>query len=252
MTHIDGCSDPLSTPHPWYVLMELSSSRPDAGVRESFDALLETAFTDGIISDAVVAENIGQANALWRLRETLPEAQKHEGGSIKHDVSVPVSRVPEFITQGIAAIATHFPGARPVPFGHVGDGNIHFNITQPAGADKQAFLGQWAAMNRVVHDIVVGMEGSISAEHGIGQLKRGEMAHYKDPVELDLMRRLKQAIDPANLMNPGKVVVDPRSFPRPHARASGESGKKILPSRETFGTARAFKHCAPRVHPLNF
>jgi D-lactate dehydrogenase (cytochrome) len=204
--HIAGATDPLSAPHPWYVLVEFSTSRPDASVRASFDKLLETAFEEGIISDAVIAESGEQEKGLWRLRESLPEAQKHEGGSIKHDISVPVSRVPAFIAQGMAAIAKHFPGARPVPFGHLGDGNIHFNISQPLGADKAAYLAQWENMNRVVHDIVAGMDGSFSAEHGIGMLKVDEMKHYKDPVELDLMRRLKHALDPQNLMNPGKVV----------------------------------------------
>lgn len=204
--HIAGVSDPFAAAHPWYVLTEFSTSRPDVAVRGSFDALLEQAFEEGIIANAVVAESGEQEKNLWRLRESLPEAQKHEGGSIKHDISVPVSRVPDFIAQGTAAIAKHFPGARPVPFGHLGDGNIHFNISQPLGADKTAYLAQWEEMNRVVHDIVVNMEGSFSAEHGIGMLKVGEMKHYKDPVELDLMRRLKRAIDPDNVMNPGKVV----------------------------------------------
>ncbi|MGE4065059.1 MAG: FAD-binding oxidoreductase [Rhodospirillaceae bacterium] len=206
MRHIAGVTDPLQAPHPWYVLIEFSTSRPDAGVRASFETLLETAFGEEIITDAVIAESLEQRNNLWRIRESLPEAQKHEGGSIKHDIAVPVSAVPAFIAQGTELIAAHFPGARPVPFGHLGDGNIHFNISQPVGADKTAYLAQWSEMNRLVHDLVVRMNGSFSAEHGIGRLKVGEMKHYKDPVELDLMRRLKHALDPANLMNPGKVV----------------------------------------------
>lgn len=206
LRHIAGVTDPLSSPHPWYVLIEFSTSRPDASVRASFETLLETAFGEEIITDAVIAESLEQRNALWRIRESLPEAQKHEGGSIKHDVAVPVSRVPAFIAQGTELIAAHFPGARPVPFGHLGDGNIHFNISQPVGADKSAYLARWTEMNRLVHDLVTTMDGSISAEHGIGRLKVDEMKHYKDPVELDLMRRLKQALDPQNLMNPGKVV----------------------------------------------
>ena len=204
--HIAGVSDPFAAPHPWYVLTEFSSSRPDVSVRGSFDALLETAFEEGIIADAVVAESGERQKSLWRIRESLPEAQKYEGGSIKHDVSVPVSRVPEFIAEGSAAVAARFPGVRPVPFGHLGDGNIHFNISQPVGADTAGYLKHWEEMNRIVHDMVVGMNGSISAEHGIGMLKVREMQRYKDPVELDLMRRLKHAIDPDNLMNPGKVV----------------------------------------------
>ncbi len=206
MKHIAGITDPFAAKHPWYVLIEFSSSRPDARIRASFDALLETAFEEGIIGDAVMAESAQQQKNLWRIRETLSEVQKFEGGSIKHDVSVPVSRVPEFIALASAAVTEAFPGVRPVPFGHLGDGNIHFNVSQPPGADKAAYLAQWSEMNRIVHDIVVGMQGSISAEHGIGMLKVDEMKHYKDPVELDLMRRLKRAIDPANLMNPGKVI----------------------------------------------
>ncbi len=204
--HIAGVTDPFAAPHPWYVLTEFSSSRPDVSVRGSFDGLLETAFEEGIIADAVIAESGEQQKSLWRIRESLPEAQKYEGGSIKHDVSVPVSRVPQFIAEGSAAVAARFPGVRPVPFGHLGDGNIHFNISQPVGADTAGYLKHWEEMNRVVHDMVVGMNGSISAEHGIGMLKVREMQRYKDPVELDLMRRLKHAIDPHNLMNPGKVV----------------------------------------------
>lgn len=206
MRHIAGVSDPLQSPSPWYVLIEFSTSRPDASVRGSFEALLESAFGEEIITDAVIAESLDQRNSLWRIRESLPEAQKHEGGSIKHDVAVPVSLVPAFIAKGVELIAANFPGARPVPFGHLGDGNIHFNISQPHGMDKAAYLAQWTEMNRVVHDLVVSMDGSISAEHGIGRLKVEEMKHYKDPVELDLMRRLKRALDPANSLNPGKVV----------------------------------------------
>ncbi|MDX2145544.1 MAG: FAD-binding oxidoreductase [Rhodospirillaceae bacterium] len=204
--HIAGCGDPFGAKHDWYVLIEFSTSRPGSGLRGTFDKLLETAFESGIVTDAVVAESQEQAKKLWRLRESLPEAQKHEGGSIKHDVSVPVSLVPKFIAEAAQAVTTKFPGCRPVPFGHVGDGNVHFNVSQPVGRDKAAYLAQWEAMNRVVHDMVVGMNGSISAEHGIGLLKIEEMKHYKDPVELDLMRKLKRALDPANLMNPGKVV----------------------------------------------
>ncbi len=204
--HIPGVSDPFDAPHAWYVLVAFSSSRPGQPIRASFDALLEAAFGENIIANAVVAESVEQSNALWRLRESLPEAQRHEGGSIKHDVSVPVSCIPQFIASGTALMAQHFPGARPVPFGHVGDGNIHFNVTQPIGADKTAYLAGWGKMNRLVHDLVVGLNGSIAAEHGIGQLKVAELAHYKDPIELDLMRRVKRAIDPNNLMNPGKVI----------------------------------------------
>lgn len=204
--HIDGVSDPLTEPHDWYTLIEFSTSRPDAGLRASFEQLLESAFEDGIIVDAVIAESLDQAESLWRMRESLPEAQKFEGGSIKHDVSVPVSRVPEFIDQAMTAVKMAFPDVRPCPFGHVGDGNVHFNVSQPVGMDQQTYLGQWEDMNRIVHDMVVSMNGSISAEHGIGRLKVEEMEHYKDSVELDLMKTLKAALDPSGTMNPGKVV----------------------------------------------
>ena len=204
--HIDGASDPLSEPYDWYALIEFSTSRPNANLRAGFETLLEAAFEDGIITDAVIAESEGQREALWRLRESLPEAQKHEGGSIKHDVSVPVSRVPEFIDRATVAVKEAFPGVRPCPFGHVGDGNVHFNVTQPKDISKDIYIAKWERMNRVVHDIVVEMGGSISAEHGIGRLKVHEMELYKDPVELELMKTLKAALDPNRTMNPGKVV----------------------------------------------
>ncbi len=204
--HIDGVSDPLGHPHDWYTLIEFSTSRPDADLRTGFEGLLEIALEEGIINDAVIAESEAQRESLWRIRESLPEAQKNEGGSIKHDVSVPVSRVPEFITRAMAAVCEAFPGVRPCPFGHVGDGNVHFNITQPETVSRDIYLAKWASMNRIVHDIVMEMNGSISAEHGIGRLKVKEMEHYKDTVELDLMKALKSAIDPRRTMNPGKVV----------------------------------------------
>ncbi|MGB1877453.1 MAG: FAD-binding oxidoreductase [Rhodospirillaceae bacterium] len=204
--HIDGVTDPLSEAYDWYTLIEFSTSRPNSDLRAGFEGLLEAAFEDGIIVDAVIAESQAQAENLWRIRESLPEAQKHEGGSIKHDVSVPVSLVPEFVTRGTAAVLKAYPGARPCPFGHVGDGNVHFNVSQPEDMDKDAYLSEWEAMNRIVHDLVMDMNGSISAEHGIGRLKVEEMEYYKDAVELDLMKTLKAALDPKCTMNPGKVV----------------------------------------------
>lgn len=201
-----GIVDPFDRPHPWYALIELSSSRPDGGLRAALETVLADAFETGIVRDAVLADSEERRQALWRIRESVPGAQKREGGSIKHDVSVPVSCVPDFIREATAAVEEALPGVRVVPFGHVGDGNIHFNLTQPAGADKAAFLAEWGRMNRIVHDIVTGMRGSISAEHGIGRLKRGELAHYKSPVEMDLMRRIKGALDPQGIMNPGKVL----------------------------------------------
>lgn len=203
--HLAGARDPFDAPHPWVLLIELSSSRP-GGLREALEGVLETALENGSALDAVLAESGEQRKALWRIREGVPEAQKREGGSIKHDVAVSTSRVPEMLERCTTAVEAAMPGVRVVAFGHLGDGNIHFNLTQPVGADKQAFLDAWQDMNRIVHDIVADMGGSVSAEHGIGLLKIEEMARYKSPVELDLMRRIKTAIDPQGLMNPGKVL----------------------------------------------
>jgi D-lactate dehydrogenase (cytochrome) len=204
--HMPGITDPFDQPYPWYVLIELSTSRADAGLRDSLETLLGEAVEAGEVMDAVIAGSIEQRRALWRIRESIPEAQKREGASIKHDVSVPTASVPAFIAAAGTAVAAAYPGVRIVPFGHVGDGNIHFNLQVPVDADGPAFLGEWERLNRVVHDIVASMNGSISAEHGIGQLKRGELARYKAPLELELMRRIKSAFDPAGLMNPGKIL----------------------------------------------
>ena len=208
LRHIPGSRDPFARSYPWYLLLELSSSRP-GGLREALEAMLAEALDEGLALDAVLAESLEQRHALWRIRESIPEAQKKEGGSIKHDVAVATSRVPEMIRRCTKAVETALPGVRVVAFGHLGDGNTHFNLTQPVGADKPGFLAQWSRMNRIVHDIVVEMEGSISAEHGIGRLKTDELAHYKPALDLELMRRVKTALDPRGLMNPGKVVSVP-------------------------------------------
>ena len=204
--HIDGAASPLEGQHECYVLLEFGSANRDADLAELMEATLTDAFEATVIEDAVIAQSGQQAEQLWKIRESIPEAQKHEGGSIKHDVSVPVSRTPDMIAQATELVKRLVPGVRVVAFGHLGDGNIHFNLSQPEGADKQAFLAQWHAVNAQVHDLVVSMGGSFSAEHGVGQLKTGEMARLKDPVELDLMRTLKSALDPHNRLNPGKVV----------------------------------------------
>lgn len=206
MENLPGISDPFEEAHDWYVLMELSTSRAEGNLQESLETLLGEAMEAGEVVDAVMASSMEQRNGLWRIREGVPEAQKKYGGSIKHDVSVPVSSVPDFIRRATPAVEAAMPGVRVIPFGHVGDGNIHYNLSQPKGGDKQAFLARWEEMNRIVHDIVVEMRGSISAEHGIGILKKQELAHYKDSLELELMRKIKAALDPNGLMNPGKVV----------------------------------------------
>jgi FAD/FMN-containing dehydrogenase len=215
LQHITAAARPLPADHAAYALVELTSSDPAADLAGRLEVLLSQALADGVIEDAAVAASEAQNQAFWQLRESVPEAQKREGGSIKHDVSVPVSRVADFIEAASAACERALPGIRVCAFGHFGDGNIHFNLSQPVGMDKSAFLQRWGDFNRIVHDIVAGMKGSISAEHGIGLLKREELRRYKDPVALDLMRTLKQALDPQGLFNPGKVV--PAAEPPPES-----------------------------------
>jgi FAD/FMN-containing dehydrogenase len=204
--HIPDVSDPLAQPYEHYALLRVSAGRPDSGLRETLETTLAEALEDGLVLDATIAESEAQAQALWRIRESIPEAESAEGGSIKHDISVPVSRIAEFIEAAHAKVLEMIPGARPVPFGHVGDGNVHFNITQPANADREAFLARWSEVNDAVHRIVADKDGSISAEHGVGRLKREEITHYKSAVEIALMRRLKATLDPKGIMNPGKVI----------------------------------------------
>jgi D-lactate dehydrogenase (cytochrome) len=196
--------DPLARKYPWYVLMELSSPREDA--RATLEAILATALEGGIVDDAVIAASLSQRQAFWKLRDEMSAAQKPEGGSIKHDISVPTAAVPDFIAEANAAVVKLIPGARPVPFGHLGDGNIHYNVSQPAGADTADFLGRWHEVNAVVFEIVLRMGGSISAEHGIGVLKRDELPEVKDKVAIELMRQFKAMLDPQGIMNPGKVL----------------------------------------------
>jgi FAD/FMN-containing dehydrogenase len=198
--------DPFDEVYQHYALVELTSSRRDAGLRPLLEGALESAFDDGIAVNAVIASSGAQAERLWRMRETLPEAQKNLGVGIKHDVSVPVSRVPEFIVRATKYCEDAIEGARVVSFGHIGDGNVHFNLMQPEDADVAAFLARGAEITTRVHDIAAELDGSFSAEHGIGVLKKHELERYKSPVELNLMRALKHTLDPHNIMNPGKVV----------------------------------------------
>jgi FAD/FMN-containing dehydrogenase len=204
--HMPGVRDPLESPHDWYVLLDISSSRSSQDARETIEAILTEGLERGLVDDAVIAESIAQEKAFWHLRESMSEAQRYEGGSIKHDISVPVASVPAFMDKAGPAVLAMIPGARICAFGHMGDGNLHYNISQPVGADKADFLARWYEVNDVVHAIVAEFRGSISAEHGIGRLKRDELAHVKSPVALALMHRLKQAFDPAGIMNPGKVL----------------------------------------------
>ena len=202
--HIPGTRDPFPSPHAWYVLIELKSGAQN--LRETMEAALTDAAAQGLAADALIAASETQRRAFARLRETLSESQKYEGGSIKCDIAVPVSAIPAFLREAAAAVAAACPGIRPVAFGHVGDGNIHFNLSQPPGADKSAFLAQWDGLTRIVHDIAARLDGSISAEHGLGQMKKAEILHYKSAVEMTLMRQVKACLDPRGIMNPGKVV----------------------------------------------
>ncbi|WP_339037971.1 FAD-binding oxidoreductase [Bradyrhizobium symbiodeficiens] len=196
--------DPLSEKHPWYVLMELSSPGDDA--RTPLETILARAMEEEIVDDAVIAANLTQRNNFWKLREEMSAAQKPEGGSIKHDISVPIAAVPAFIDEANAAVVKLIPGARPVPFGHLGDGNLHYNVSQPIGADTADYLARWHDVNAVVFEIVLRMGGSISAEHGIGVLKRDELPEVKDKTAIELMRAIKAMLDPHGIMNPGKVL----------------------------------------------
>ena len=207
LRHVPGTADPLTSRHRWHVLLEVSSSQTGSGLRASLEGFLERAMGDGLVADGIIATSAAQSRALWRIREGMVEGQKHEGGSIKHDVSVPVSKVADFIVAATDAVERTLPGIRPVAFGHVGDGNVHFNLSQPMGADTRVYLARWAEFNHLVHDLVRRFDGSISAEHGIGRLKREELPHYKGALELELMRKLKRALDPLGLMNPGKVLL---------------------------------------------
>jgi len=203
--HVPNASDPLSKPSDWYVLTEVAAAG-ELPLKDLVEKTIASAIADGLVTDGVVASSEAQRQALWHLREAMSEAQKFEGGSIKHDVSVPVDKIPEFLKQGIALVEKMVPGVRPVPFGHIGDGNIHFNFSVPKGGDNQAFLARWEEVSHAVHDLVRDFHGSISAEHGLGVMKRGEILRYKSQTEMDVMRTLKHTLDPKNILNPGKVV----------------------------------------------
>ena len=203
LKHIPGTRDPMAS-SPWYVLMEVSG-----GAGGNLDALtlaaLEEVLNEGLVSDVLVAQSTAQARELWRLRENISESQRLEGASITHDISVPVASIPAFIEQATAVVINRFSGARPITFGHMGDGNLHFNFSTPPGRDKE-FLTHWDEMQLAVHDIVKDYQGSISAEHGIGVMKRDVLPRYKSSEELDAMRALKKALDPKNILNPGKTI----------------------------------------------
>lgn len=206
LTHGGGARDPFAGAHPWYALVELSDTLPDAGLGAVVETALEEAVERGTVLDAVVASGSAQVAALWALREGVSEAQDHEGPSLKHDVTVPVSSIPAFVAATDRALADALPGVRLVTYGHVGDGNLHYNLSGPVGGDDGDFRARAAVLSRIVYDSTAAFDGSISAEHGLGQAKRDVVADYKSGLELELMRGVKQLFDPAGLMNPGKVL----------------------------------------------
>ena len=204
--HIRDVTDPLDQAYPWYVMMEVSGQGAPGSLRAAVEAVLSEGLERAEVLDAALAANQSQGRALWKIRESIPEAQNHEGQSVKHDVSVPLSRIAEFLERADMALAVAYPGVRCVAFGHIGDGNIHYNPVQPLGPDGADFAAEYGAINRIVHDLIVELNGSISAEHGLGRLRREEVRRYKSSVEMDLMWAVKNALDPAGIMNPGKVV----------------------------------------------
>jgi FAD/FMN-containing dehydrogenase len=206
LKHGDAMRDPLSSAHDWYVLIEISSGGNEEETDQLIMAILEQAFEADTIEDAALAQSQEQSKQFWKIRHLMSEVQKQEGGSIKHDISVPISAVPAFLSKATEAVLKMVPGCRPVPFGHIGDGNIHFNVSQPVDADKNAYLALWSDMNALVHAIVQEFNGSISAEHGIGKLKQPLLSQFKSPVEMQLMKSIKQALDPKGIFNPGKVL----------------------------------------------
>ena len=206
ISHIPGIIDPFKESHHHYALIELTSTRSDDNLRTEIESVLEQALTDRTISDAVIAESEAQAKQLWKIREEIPAAQSKEGGSLKHDIAVPVSQSVEFIKRASQLVRAEMPDIRICAFGHIGDGNIHFNLTQPKGMDRDKFIQNRDKFSIIVHDLVVSMKGSISAEHGIGLSRRDELMRYASKVEIDLMRQIKIAIDPQNQMNPNKII----------------------------------------------
>lgn len=206
VNHVSGCREPFDETYPWYLLVEATSSGAGASLRQQLEDALGAALEKDWLRDAVLADSLEQAEALWRLRESIPEGQVRFGASIKHDIAVPVSRIPDFLARATPALEALIPGVRVCPFGHVGDGNLHFNLSQPPDADGRAFLERQAECNRLVFDLVDSLGGSVAAEHGVGQLRLNDLDRYKSPVELDLMRTIKDALDPRGVLNPGKVV----------------------------------------------
>ncbi|MET0408486.1 MAG: FAD-binding oxidoreductase [Hyphomicrobium sp.] len=206
LAYMPNLRDPFTDAFPFYALIEISHGGTGARIANTIEPLLAAAHKQGRILDAAIARSMRQAEDFWRLRDAFSEAQKGAGGSIKHDISVPVARIPEFMTRAATVVESVCPGARPVPFGHFGDGNLHYNVSQPESMDRAAYLALWEPMSNAIFELVTELGGSISAEHGIGQMKRDVLKRYKSEVELDMMRAIKKALDPKGILNPGKVL----------------------------------------------
>ncbi|CCB67723.1 MULTISPECIES: FAD-binding oxidoreductase [unclassified Hyphomicrobium] len=206
LKYMPNVRDPFTDDYPWYALIELSNGGKGTRIANTIEPLLTSAHGQGLIRDATIARSLRQAEDFWRLREAFSEAQKSAGGSIKHDISVPVALIPEFLQRAAKVVDGVCPGALPVPFGHFGDGNLHYNVTQPEHMDKAQYLALWDTMSDAIFELVTELGGSISAEHGIGQMKRDVLKRYKSEVELDMMRAIKKALDPKGILNPGKVL----------------------------------------------
>ena len=206
LKNIPGAKEPMNNKYKWYVLLEFSSSSSENNMRKQMENLFEVALNKNIVLDGVIAESTQQRKDLWLLRDGLNEAQKPEGGSIKHDISIPINNVSKFINDATYSVVKFMPESRVVAFGHIGDGNIHFNISQPKKSNKEDFLNKWESINKIVFDIVNDLDGSFSAEHGIGKLKREELKFYNPEIEINLMKSIKTTFDPKNILNPGKVL----------------------------------------------
>jgi FAD/FMN-containing dehydrogenase len=206
LKHIPGTRDPLPQPEPWYTLLEISGLSADGTAERVLLDILREAQEQGVIAAATLASSLGQARQFWRLREAISEAQKFEGGNIKNDVAVPIAKIPEFIARADAAVLCLCPGARTLAFGHFGDGNVHYNIAQPLTLPRAQFLTLWQPIQAAVHEVALACSGSISAEHGIGVMKRDALRGARSAVELELMRAIKRAFDPNGILNPGKVL----------------------------------------------
>jgi len=204
--HIPGVTDPLQKPYDWYVLSELTSARGAEALETVMEEALASALEDGLVLDAALSRNERERAALWKIRESIPEAQRIDGANIKHDISVSITALPDFVERASEWVRTNVPDGRLVCYGHVGDGNLHFNLNQAPDSDKDTFLAREPTIKRAVHDLVREFGGSFSAEHGIGRLKVEELEHYASPVEIDLMRAVKHALDPNGVLNPGKVL----------------------------------------------